>query len=489
MGELSGTEHSLSGKVMQGVPQTRLSPAPHNLFLSQKSSPWKTIFSMLTSVMILFFFVQIFIVVVFGFVDGDMDGDLGPMDPLLVIFGTICSTPFLLLFLLARKPKLAHVVRLNISNRGSNAHYITPGTLIQSTNPTVLQHHLIHNTSPLEMPSVRQLWLIFVIGTLVSSVFMAPILVTSVNAVTLLLFFIVALPAWIIGFSTPVFAWWSTSNEYFGLSTTRKQGEWMLVAGMLSTLPALLINSLISPIIINLLGLSVTDEYSLGFGMILFLSAPIGEEISKALAVLCLARFIDSSKRGFQIGFSVGLGFALLENMTYILNSLLIGEGAAISFVFTAVLRAIGSIPGHATWTAISGYAIGKYVVNRRSNNLTEKSYTDTKSSSDSQWILFDNKSGLPIISSKTRKLPNLPSWLSAGQQKMVRITGNPVIAVAIAIIFHAIWNGSLWSISVLMKDSSIIVQLLTNMTMIFLLILILWIILRRLIPFALLTD
>ena len=339
------------------------------------------------------------------------------------------------------------------------------------------------------MPSVRQLWLIFIVGTLISSVFMAPILVTDINAVTLLLFFIVALPAWIIGFSTPVFAWWSTSNEYFGLSTTRKQGEWMLIAGMLSTLPALLINSLVSPIIINLLGLSVTDEYSLGFGMILFLSAPIGEEISKALAVLCLARFIDSSKRGFQIGFSVGLGFALLENMTYILNSLLTGEGAAISFVFTAILRAIGSIPGHATWTAISGYAIGKYVVSKRWNKSSVNTFDDTSSVTDSQWILFDNKSGLPIISSKTRKLPNLPFWLSAGRQKMVKITDKPVIAVAIAIIFHAIWNGSLWSMSVLMKDSSIVLQLLSNMTMIFLLILILWIILRRLIPFAVLND
>ena len=263
----------------------------------------------------------------------------------------------------------------------------------------------------------------------------------------------------------------------------------MLIAGMLSTLPALLINSLVSPIIINLLGLSVTDEYSLGFGMILFLSAPIGEEISKALAVLCLARFIDSSKRGFQIGFSVGLGFALLENMTYILNSLLTGEGAAVSFVFTAVLRAIGSIPGHATWTAISGYAIGKYVVSKRGNKSSKNIFDDTSSLTDSQWILFDNKSGLPIISSKTRKLPNLPFWLSAGRQKMVKITDKPVIAVAIAIIFHAIWNGSLWSMSVLMKDSSIILQLLSNMTMIFLLILILWIILRRLIPFAVLTD
>ena len=74
---------------MLGVPQTGLSPAPKNLYLSQ-NPPLEDNFSMLTSVFILFFFVQIFVVVLFGFVDGDMDGDLGPMDPLLVIFGTIC---------------------------------------------------------------------------------------------------------------------------------------------------------------------------------------------------------------------------------------------------------------------------------------------------------------------------------------------------------------------------------------------------------------
>ena len=318
---------------------------------------------------------------------------------------------------------------------------------------------------------------------------MAPLLVTSVNVITVALFLIIALPAWIVGFSTPVFAWWSTSNEYFGLSTTRRQGEWMLIAGMLSTLPALLINSLISPIIINLLGLSITNEYSIGYGMILFLSAPIGEEISKALAVLLLARFIDSPKRGFQIGFSVGLGFALLENMLYILNSLLTGEGAAISFVFTAVLRAIGSIPGHATWTAISGFAIGKYVVQRGWNERALGIFDKSKAQLDSQWILFDGRSGQPIISSKSKKIPNLPRWLSAGQEKMIKITNNPVKAVGIAIIFHAVWNGSLWCISLLMQDSPIIWQVVVNMLTIFLLIGVLWIILRRLIPFAILDD
>ena len=471
---------------MLGVPQTGLSPSPKNLYLSQKSSPWKTVFSMLTSVFILFFFVQIFVAALFGFVDGDMDGDLGPMDPLLVIFGTICSTPFLLFFLFIRKPKLAHIVRLEANPHGSNAHYITPGTLIQSPTATVLQHHLVHNTAPLEMPSVKQLWVIFSIGVVVSSVFMLPLLVTGINPLTILLFLIIALPAWILGFSTPVFAWWSTSNEYFGLSTTRRQGEWMLIAGMLSTLPALLINSLISPILINFLGLSITDEYSLGFGMILFLSAPIGEEISKAIAVLFLARFIDSPKRGFQIGFSVGLGFALLENMIYILGSILAGEGAAISFVFTAVLRAIGSIPGHATWTAISGYAIGHYVISKRWHKRSLGIFDKSKTQQDSQWILFDAKSGQPMISSKSeRELPILPKWLSAGSNKTIKITSNPFKAVGIAILLHAMWNGSLWTISVILQDTSTVIQLLANLLTIIILIILLWTILRRLVPFA----
>ena len=471
---------------MLGVPQTGLSPSPKNLYLSQKSSPWKTVFSMLTSVFILFFFVQIFVAALFGFVDGDMDGDLGPMDPLLVIFGTICSTPFLLFFLFLRKPKLAHIVRLEANPHGSNAHYITPGTLIQSPTATVLQHHLVHNTAPLEMPSVKQLWVIFSIGVVVSSVFMLPLLVTGINPLTILLFLIIALPAWILGFSTPVFAWWSTSNEYFGLSTTRRQGEWMLIAGMLSTLPALLINSLISPILINFLGLSVTDEYSLGFGMILFLSAPIGEEISKAIAVLFLARFIDSPKRGFQIGFSVGLGFALLENMIYILGSILAGEGAAISFVFTAVLRAIGSIPGHATWTAISGYAIGHYVISKRWQKRSLGIFDKSKTQQDSQWILFDAKSGQPMISSKTeRVIPILPKWLSAGSNKTIKITSNPFKAVGIAILLHAMWNGSLWTISVILQDTSTVILVLANLLTIIILIILLWTILRRLVPFA----
>ena len=471
---------------MQGLMKTPLSPAPNNIYLSQKSSRWRTIGSMLGLVTVIFFYVNTALFIVSGFIDSNLNGILGPSDPLQVMIGTLCSTPFLLAFILLRKPKLAHVVRIEPSNQGNNTHLIAPSTLIQTPMQTSLKHHLVHNTAPLQIPPLKQLWLIFFFGTLISTICMIPILISS-TIWAVLLFLLIAIPAWIIGFSTPVFAWWATSNEYFGLQTTKRQGEWMLIAGMLSTFPALVINSLISPIIITFLGISMDGVESLGYGMILFLSAPIGEELSKALAILFLSRFIDSGKRGFQIGFSVGLGFALLENMSYILGALLSGENTALSFILTTVLRAIGSIPGHATWTAISGFAIGHYISkNNHSKSLIDGIYEKKKiTKQESQWALFDNKTGELISSSSIKPQTVLPKWLSAGKDKEIKITKSPTLAIFIAIFCHAIWNGTLWISGRIFYDSPIAIKFVIDLGLVTTLIVILWFILRRLIPYA----
>lgn len=471
---------------MQGLMKTPLSPAPNNIYLSQKSSRWRTIGSMLGLVTVIFFYVNTALFIVSGFIDSNLNGILGPSDPLQVMIGTLCSTPFLLAFILLRKPKLAHVVRIEPSNQGTNTHLIAPSTLIQTPMQTSLKHHLVHNTAPLQIPPLKQLWLIFFFGTLISTICMIPILISS-TIWAVLLFLLIAIPAWIIGFSTPVFAWWATSNEYFGLQTTKRQGEWMLIAGMLSTFPALVINSLISPIIITFLGISMDGVESLGYGMILFLSAPIGEELSKALAILFLSRFIDSGKRGFQIGFSVGLGFALLENMSYILGALLSGESAALSFILTTVLRAIGSIPGHATWTAISGFAIGHHISkNNHSKSLIDGIYEKKKiTKQESQWALFDNKTGELISSSSIKPQTVLPKWLSAGKDKQIKITKSPTLAIFIAIFCHAIWNGTLWISGRIFIDSPILIKIVIDLVLVTTLIVILWFILRRLIPYA----
>ena len=74
---------------MQGVPQTGLSPAPNNLYLSQTSSKWRTVGSMLGLVIVVFFLVQIAVVSISGFLDSDFDGKIGPSDPIQVMLGAI----------------------------------------------------------------------------------------------------------------------------------------------------------------------------------------------------------------------------------------------------------------------------------------------------------------------------------------------------------------------------------------------------------------
>ena len=163
---------------------------------------------------------------------------------------------------------------------------------------------------------------------------------------------LVVLPAWLIGFATPVFAWWSITSRHFGIHIARRDAEWMLAAGMLSTVPAIVINSVVSPILIGFFGLDPFTTGTLGEGLILFVSAPVGEEISKAIAVLALSHLIISPKHGFYVGSTVGLGFALLENASYI-SMALAGDYSSISYFFTATLRGLSSIPGHAMWTGL----------------------------------------------------------------------------------------------------------------------------------------
>jgi ABC-type nickel/cobalt efflux system permease component RcnA len=71
----------------------------------------------------------------------------------------------------------------------------------------------------------------------------------------------------------------------------------------------------------------------------------------------------------------------------------------------------------------------------------------------------------------------------------MFRITSNPIKAVGLAILFHAIWNGSLWTIGVILQDTSTGIQILASLLITFILIMLLWTVLRRLVPFAVLEQ
>ncbi|DAC07734.1 MAG TPA: PrsW family intramembrane metalloprotease, partial [Candidatus Poseidoniales archaeon] len=302
MGELSG--YLFLVMEMQTAPPSQpmweipLTPAPDRLTVWRASTPWQTVRSMLGLVIVCFFIAQISVLVVAGYIDGDMNGTIGPFDPMFTFLGGICLSPCLLLFFYLRRPKLTHTVQAYPDDGGSNLHALSGGMVVKSPGATKVQHHLFRSTAPLEMPRPLHLWLLFVLGVGISTVCLLPLTLLGANVWTLLLALLVVLPAWLIGFATPVFAWWSITSRHFGIHIARRDAEWMLAAGMLSTVPAIIINSVVSPILIGFVGLDPFTTGTLGEGLILFVSAPVGEELSKALAVLALSHLIISPKHG-----------------------------------------------------------------------------------------------------------------------------------------------------------------------------------------------
>ena len=415
---------------------------------------------MLGIVILLWVLAQFIVLIAAGFLDGDLDGDFGPLDGALVIAGTLCSAPLVVLLLFMRRPKLEHLIIAEPTSDGQHVHSLPNSKILQTPVPTRIRQFIVRSRHPLRVPVAKHLWMLFLGGVFVSSIAFAPLLIDSTNIGYILLALFVAIPAWLVGFSTPVFAWWSFSSSRFHLSTTRQQGEAMLIAGMLSTFPAIIINSFITPGSVLLLTGGQASSTLLE-NITVVVSAPVGEEICKALAVLSLAGLIDSKKRGFQVGFTVGLGFALLENLQYILFSLFAGEFVAFSYGLTSVVRGIGSIPGHAMWTACSGYAIGHMLEQRK------------QTTHGKQWNFFNSLQGGNHDSNASSNQFSQNTLFSKSSDLQLP-TSLPVM-LGIAIFGHAFWNGSSVLMSHISRNLNPVVGLFAELIWIVVLITLLW--------------
>ena len=427
-----------------------------------QESRWHSVWRMLGIVVLLWFLAQFVVLIAAGFLDGELNGEFGPLDGGLILAGSICSAPMVLLLLAIRRPKLEHIIVAQPDASGTQVHSLPNTRILQTPVPTTMRQYIVRSRHPLRVPIAKHLWMLFLGGVIISSIAFAPLLLDSSNVLFLLLAVCVAVPAWLVGFSTPVFAWWSFSASRFQLTTNRQQGEAMLIAGMLSTFPALIINSFItSGTVLLLRGGDVsatTVEY-----ITIIISAPVGEEICKALAVLSLSSMIDSKRRGFQVGFTVGLGFALLENLQYILFSLFAGEFVAISYGLTSIVRGIGSIPGHALWTACSGYAIG-HMLEQRKFGIQPKFDT---------WGLVN-----PMTGETTTISANPSTYLTQSflvKKSELQLPTSIPVMLGLAMFGHAFWNGSSVLISHLALNLSPALGLILDLTWIVILITLLW--------------
>lgn len=219
----------------------------------------------------------------------------------------------------------------------------------------------------------------------------------------------------------------------------------------------------------------------LGYGMILFLSAPIGEELSKAFVVLLLYRYLETPRHGFYVGSTVGLGFALVENAQYILGSLAVGDGG-ISFLITSVLRGIGSIPGHALWTGISGYAIASSIHWRA--RTSHSVYDFRIAGPKTEWVLYDKSTGQVVSTSSLAAKPSewLSRWVLKHRNHAWTLPTDWKKGLLLAIGGHAFWNGTSWGIGLIEMDNIVLYALL-NLGWIIILVFLLWLAIVRIVP------
>ena len=328
------------------IPEPLIEP-PKNLRIARPSKPWNVYLRMLGTVLPAFFLMYTFLYLVLG---------VTMLEPVIVLSSSLCSAPLVFLIFKLHRPKLVHV-RLAVQDEsGSQIHALPEGGSLKTPMKTRLSRFIVNDDSILEVPPIRQLWTLFTVTVFVG-IFIAITYGAVWKTLGTMLFIILAIPLWLIGFSLPVLAWWGTSNKLLGLPTRRRDAEAWLMAGMASAFPAFIFNSLIAPELVPF------DEGGWAYEIsLLAVGAPIAEEVFKAAAIAIFLPVMKGPKHGFQIGFTVGLGFALIENFQYIGVSVL---GGPISVSMTILLRGVGSIPGHAIWSAIAGTAIGWIATDR----------------------------------------------------------------------------------------------------------------------------
>ncbi len=485
MGDLSGTGDDmaegerifidqLNRKFRIKIP-VELSDPPADFRIARESKPWRIYRSMLVTVLPTFFLMYASLFLVMGAVS---------LEPLVILSSSLCSLPLLYIIFRLQRPKLVHVRLAVPDSSGDFVHPLPEGKTLRTPVRTSFSRFLVKDDSILDMPPSKQLWAMFAFVLLIGTSITVLLFQNSstLQGVGVVLFIFLAIPLWLVGFSLPVLAWWGTSNSQMGIPTRRRDAEAWLIAGMASAFPAFLFNSLVAPKMIPASFPDWAVELSL-----LAIGAPFCEEIFKAMAVAIFLPAIKGPKHGFQVGFTVGLGFALIENLQYIGVSLF---GGPVSATMTILIRGIGSIPGHAVWTAISGTAIGWLATDKefkakmewRARNLAisaidvaERMGIDTDGDGDlsgfdgrrptlEEAIDFANnqgesapKSWLIVNTDSTSDNPDeIPNSLENSGFSLSYDKGSPETtgigyltpkgvpqAISIAIFGHSFWNGS----------------------------------------------
>lgn len=126
----------------------------------------------------------------------------------------------------------------------------------------------------------------------------------------------------------------------------------MAILGGLSTLPVIAIEYGLEKV------LAIDEHTPMGAITTSFIVAALVEESAKAACLwigIWHSKAFDERFDGIVYGTRAGLGFALVENIGYLLDS---KTGAGFVGIF--IMRAVLAVPGHAIWAGFMGYYAAK---------------------------------------------------------------------------------------------------------------------------------
>ena len=427
----SGTNQNVTNNLFR----EKMTHPRNELVLSQMSKPWTIIKRIVGLVIVTYLLSNSILMVFFGMYLGDLDGFL------LSFIGLFCSLPLLFVFFWIRRPRLIHIQLAIPNEKGKKTHILQNNETLVTPIPTLFSHHLVKDSGLLDLPPSKNLWLIF-FSVLTLSILIFIALLNKPSDIIILFTIIFAIPAWLIGFSIPVFAWWSYSARNLNMPTTGFRAESALVAGLICTIPALIINTSADIFLSEIFGLNSPISQLILLSMV----APVGEELCKLGAIWWCKEFIDSPRRGFEIGFTVGLGFAILENLQYIAIS---WAGGPLSFTITSLIRAIGSIPGHAFWTGLTGIGFAWFILKNKKEDSELNQNND-----ENKWQLINSRTNEIIDttinnSNSSRELNenNELFYLKQEEQEIIKgeskLPKSLGLGLILAIVGHSFWNGS----------------------------------------------
>ena len=104
--------------------------------------------------------------------------------------------------------------------------------------------------------------------------------------------------------------------------------------------------------------------------------------------------------------------------------------------------------------------------------------------------MLVDKRTGQVLSDSNAEKKPiQIPRWLCSSPEQGLHLPTTPLMGIAIAILGHALWNGSSWAVGVIGAELDLLSQVIMTLIWIAFLILALWQISRRILASVLLIG